>query len=85
MELLKPTVLIIVSLSVVHGGAFKCTGLIAFSSTGAVSVHPTGLVKFRANHVDSGHGWVSETGAFTVQCPGHYHVACTGTGDARTK
>lgn len=84
-EFVKPIVLIIVSLSLVHGGAVKCTGLIGFSSTGAVLVHSSGLVRFRTNHVDSGHGWVSDTGAFTVHCTGIYHLSYTAYGDSKTK
>jgi len=85
MELIAPVVLILGSLSLVQGGAVKCTGLIGFSSIGATSVHTSGLIKFRSNSFDSGHGWSSDIGAFTAQCPGVYHVSLTAYGDAKTR
>lgn len=64
---------------------YGCKGVIGFSSFGVNKIHPSGLISFKKDLFDSGHGWVRETGTLTVSCPGVYSVSFTGHGNIDTR
>lgn len=63
----------------------NCKGVVGFSSSGVNKIHPSGLLSFKKDLFDSGHGWVRETGTLTVSCPGVYSVSFTGHGNDDTR
>lgn len=62
-----------------------CQQFVGFSSVGAHNIHVTGLIQFRKDLFDSGHGWVRDIGTYTIMCAGVYHVSFTGYGDSNTR